>query len=396
MKYSEKPIRRPLQSVFVSQILSDATTSTVRPAVADKDCGPRRPREVGLRKAGVGTVIADGAPKLRAERYFRATELSIVPKRVTRRAPAGARQPGGNVGTNRRWQAEEIEKPPFPEGRRRLRKPEPSRECASSVAFLVVLAQLTSLQRVALTASTAQARLAPFRRAYGGHENPALELYNLDAKLASHIHAHLRIVEVVLRQHMHKALAAQYGPRWFDNATGANISKEARERVQAAYQSLNPRGNTARRTKPPAADKVVATVMLGFWVALLRTPNDVDHVGTLWTPALHGEFNALAPVGWTQRDALVVCQRLNWARNRVNHCESVVFGFPQPGQKQQGQIRYSPAHIVDDCRTLVGRFSPELEKWMRASGAIDDLISDEAAQRALAYSGSLPKRLIIG
>lgn len=79
-------------------------------------------------------------------------------------------------------------------------------------------------------------------------------------------------------------------------------------------------------------------------------------------------------------------QRLNWARNRVNHCESVVFGFPQPGQAQGIQLRHSPAGIIEDCRVLVGRFSGEVEAWMRASTAVDQLVAHPLAQQALAYS----------
>ncbi|MCB8913357.1 hypothetical protein KUG88_24875 [Rhodococcus rhodochrous] len=81
--------------------------------------------------------------------------------------------------------------------------------------------------------------------------------------------------------------------------------------------------------------------------------------------------------------------------NRVNHCESVVFGFPQPGQAQGSQLRHSPAGIIEDCRVLVGRFSGEVETWMRASTAIDQLVAHPLAQRALAYSANQSGRKIV-
>lgn len=267
-----------------------------------------------------------------------------------------------------------------------------------------MLTQLTPRQQAALTASTANVRLAPFRRTYSGHEGPATSLYLLDAKLASHIHAHLRIVEVILRQQMHVALKGSYGGRWFDSRSGANLSSEASKKVHEAYETLQPhrrrrtagsRGATTAQTPP--ADKVIATLMLGFWVALLRTPNDADHRSTLWNPALEACFNANQRSGtplWTMSMAQKTCQRLNWARNRVNHCESVVFGFPQPGQAQNGQIRYSPKSIVEECRTLVGRFDPSIEAWMRTCSVVDHLIADPAAQRALAYSAGQQGRTI--
>ncbi|MGX1770381.1 hypothetical protein ACWIE7_19125 [Dietzia sp. NPDC055343] len=256
--------------------------------------------------------------------------------------------------------------------------------------------QPTLTQQAALIAVTAGSRLKPFRRTYGGHERPAFALYLLDAQLASQIHSHLRIVEVTLRQQMHMALSDAYGDRWFDNATGAGLSQDAQKRVREAHELLRPRRQA--QSFQPSPDKMVAAMMLGFWTSLLRAPHDVDHETTLWGPALESCFNgARQPTtpAWTMTDAQKVCQRLNWARNRVNHCESVVFGFPQPGQVQGVQLRHSPASIVEDCRTLVGRFSSEVEEWMRASNTLDQIINDPAAQKALAYSASQPKRQIM-
>lgn len=263
-----------------------------------------------------------------------------------------------------------------------------------------MLEQPTPTQQAALVAVTAGSRLKPFRRACQGHEGPALELYLLDARLASHIHGHLRIVELVLRQQMHVALKAAYGDRWFDNATGAGLSQDAQKKIRDAYDTLNPprRKPGARPAPRPPADKVVAALMLGFWTALLRAPRDVDHEATLWTPALDGCFNGArqpSAAVWTMAQTQKRCQRLNWARNRVNHCESVVFGFPQPGQAQGIQLRHSPAGIIEDCRVLVGRFSGEVEAWMRASTAVDQLIAHPLAQQALAYSANQSGRKIL-
>lgn len=271
-------------------------------------------------------------------------------------------------------------------------------------SFLLVLLQPTPGQRQALAGKTAPLRLRPFRRAFGGHETPAMELYWLDAKISSHIHAQLRIVEVVLRQQMHESLKAQYGARWFDSSQ-AGLSREckgkvaeAKSRVQRAQPQGRRSGNPGQRTRPPASDTIIAELMMGFWAALLRQPGDAQHLQTLWSPALNGCFNQNRQSHqqvWQMHDALKVCQRLNWARNRVNHCESVVFGFPQPGQGQGVQIRYSPGAIVQECRALVGRFDREVEAWMRSSSAVDHLIAAPAAKQALAYSASQARRRII-
>lgn len=253
--------------------------------------------------------------------------------------------------------------------------------------------QLTAEQRIALTHATSKKRLQPYRRALGGHERDALDLYVLDANIASLLHAQLRLVETVLREQIHRALSNAYGSSWYhvrpDGTTAAGLGNTCRSMVQDAVGALRREGGGGRgKPQRLAPDKVIAELMLGFWAKTLDTPGDADHARTIWAAGVENAFNQRQhqhASAWSQDQAKKMCHRLTWARNRVNHCESVVFGFPQKGMQHQGkQLRLPPSMILESCRTLVGRFDGELEAWMRNSTDIDQLIAEPLAQAAWA------------
>ncbi|WP_242484866.1 hypothetical protein [Rhodococcus sp. MS16] len=263
-------------------------------------------------------------------------------------------------------------------------------------------------------------RLRPYLAAMNGSQRQARQLYHLDMKLSSHIHSQLRVTELVVRQQMHLALSTRYGTRWFDQRSF--ISKSVNKGVDKAYTQLlstrdyeiltkkrpapkDPRTGKPRIVRRPDPGKIVAELIFGTWVQPLPKPADSDNEKKLWRPALESCFNQTGlrmrsgavvsgtstrrPV-WSMDDAMKLMMSLNWARNRVNHCESVVFGFPQAGKftpagagEPRMQIRNSPRKVIEDCRTLVGRFDTTVEAWMRTSTTVDHLAADPLAQVAL-------------
>ena len=244
----------------------------------------------------------------------------------------------------------------------------------TTIACQVVWSQPTPAQILQIEACTSPERLRRYRAAVGGHREMAIHLYLADAALASHFHAHLRMVEVILREQFHRALASAYGPQWYITHASL-VGGNGPSMMAAAQASLG----AAKWTNP---GYVVAELMLGFWASLLQTPAGGQHQ-QLWTDALSGAFNSrtgLPP--WRRHDAMLVCKRLNWARNRVNHCESVIFGFPQKGIVQQKQLRLPPLMILEDCRRVVGRFDSDVEGWMGSSTTIADLLAQQDVQNA--------------
>lgn len=244
----------------------------------------------------------------------------------------------------------------------------------STIACGAVWSNPTADQALQLEACTSQERLRRYRAVVGGHRERALQLYLADAALASHFHAHLRMVEVILREQFHRALTTAYGSRWYISHA-ALLGGNGPSMLAAAQNSLG----QAKWRNP---GYVVAELMLGFWAGLLQTPSGGQHQ-QLWTDALGGAFNARAELPpWSRHDAMLVCKRLTWARNRVNHCESVIFGFPQKGMVQRKQLRLPPAMILADCRRVVSRFSSHLEDWMNATTTLDDALTLPDVQQA--------------
>jgi hypothetical protein len=256
--------------------------------------------------------------------------------------------------------------------------------------LLQVIPQPTLTERQAIVASLAPARLRPYRQAVaGGGDGRAVELYLLDAQIASHLHATFRAAEVVIREAVHRGLAAVYTDRWFNNHNGM-LDERSLGEIAKARTELARAGS-----RSPSPGQIVAQLMFGTWTNLFDrggTRADgtrADYADDLWLPALSNEFTQGSP---TQQQVHALTKRLNWARNRINHCESVVFGFPQPGQRTRSsqQIRRSPALLLQDTRDLVGYTDPAIQTWLTKWTDVDQLIADPLAQEAIAYTRTRP------
>ncbi len=269
-------------------------------------------------------------------------------------------------------------KPPCSDELRRLPKPKLSLAAGGICVQCTVpnvIPQPTLEEQRALIASVAKVRLRRFRSAVGGGDRAAVELYLLDAQIASHLHATVRLVEIALREHLHRALTTTYGEHWF---------RERRDLFDEAVLDQLDEALAKVGDRAPAG-KVVAQLMLGTWVALLgrggkrANGTKATYVVDLWGQAIQRSLGT-ADRPEVHRLAL----RLNWARNRINHCEPVVFGFPQPGLGDPGiQIRRSPRLILEDARQLTRWLDSDLAGWLRRWGEIDRLLAHDLVTQAL-------------
>jgi hypothetical protein len=94
----------------------------------------------------------------------------------------------------------------------------------------------------------------------------------------------------------------------------------------------------------------------------------------------------------TRAEVFELAQRVNWARNRVNHCEPVVFGFPLPGQMtaNRQRRRATPHQILDDARALATATSTPVATWLDAWSELDSLLADAQVAQALAFKDRDP------
>lgn len=166
-----------------------------------------------------------------------------------------------------------------------------------------------------ITATLTRPRLGKYYRAAQGNLRRALRLYVLNARVSAAFLCDLHYVEVALRNHFDRELAARFGPEWFlDPAFLAlcdvrshGILKKA-QKDAARYWPKNIR---------PPPGKVIAELTFGFWHTL--TDSRLEH--TLWVPCLHKAFLPRKPPKRSLFNHEL--ERLRQLRNRVAHHEPI-------------------------------------------------------------------------
>lgn len=247
-------------------------------------------------------------------------------------------------------------------------------------------------QQVSLIQSLSNARLAKFRAVFDGRDREAIELYLVDTELVSALHSVVRTVEVALRERMHSALTTAYGPRWFDTQS-SHLDRRTLTMISDAKDKLG---------RNPAPGKVVAQLMLGAWVSLLDRGGSLnqggraDYESHLWKPALEVAFSMSGTVP-PRMEIHSLAQSINWARNRINHCEPVVFGFPQRGYSGTAQVqdRHSPSRVLDDMCKLMGYIDVPLQTWLNQWDDVGDLAGSPKVSLALTYAATMPRVRIV-
>ncbi|WP_156027517.1 hypothetical protein [Mycetocola saprophilus] len=236
-----------------------------------------------------------------------------------------------------------------------------------------MIPQPTPQEQAALVRSLAPQRLRRFRAATRG-EREAIELYVLDCHIASHLHAAVRIAEVALREAIHRGMSDAFGSHWY-----IALNDQLDAHTARAFQ------DAVRNAGPSAASgKIVSQIMLGVWVSLLGTGTRkqdgtrAHYVRDVWEPGLKNSLQV------PRRHVARLTQRVNWARNRISHCEPVVFGLPMPGLGGPStQVRRSPALIFDDVKDLMSAISSRLEPWFDRWDETAALLSHPLLEKAL-------------
>ncbi|WP_136643300.1 hypothetical protein [Subtercola vilae] len=193
-------------------------------------------------------------------------------------------------------------------------------------------------------------------------------------------------LEVLMREQMHQSLTAVYGVNWYYTQR-SELDDRTRGQISKVHKYLG---------KSPSPGKVVAEMDFGTWTYLLETGGFIeegtpsarkaDYDTHLWQSAL---VNAFPNAGTaTRTDIGLLARRARWARNRMAHRESILFGFPHPGQRDAtgALIRQTPISLLEDLRTLAGYLNADIGHWLRSCVAPDALLASKAAQMALTYA----------
>lgn len=221
--------------------------------------------------------------------------------------------------------------------------------------------QLTSPQIQALASSLARTKFAPYRRVFGGDTRQAVQLFLLDCALAGAFQELLRIIELAMRESMHRELTNTYGDWWM--FTQEILDDHGRATISKAVKRAGPKASPG---------KIIAEINLGGWVAMLQQGGlithqkhqFIDYSESLWKPALCKAFSNGAPA---QVEVADVARRLRHLRNRVAHHESLIFGITQTGIQFEGlKVKQRPIKAYQDICVFAGFINPELATWLSA------------------------------
>ena len=253
-----------------------------------------------------------------------------------------------------------------------------------------MLTQLTPPQIQALTSSLARAKFAPYRRVFGGDTKQASQLFLLDCALAGAFQELLRIIELTMRESMHRELTKTYGGRWM--FTKEILNKHGQAIIAKAGRRAGPKAQPG---------KIIAEIPMGGWVAMLQQggfssdekQRFIDYSETLWDPALCKAFANGAP---EQAEVAKIGQRLRHLRNRVAHHESLVFGITQTGmQIGELKVKQRPESAYRDICTIASFMNTDLAAWLSACKDVELILEHPLMVKAQRFSENIPKYCMI-
>lgn len=253
-----------------------------------------------------------------------------------------------------------------------------------------MLTHPTPQQMQSFASVLAREKFAPYRRVFGGDTRQGTQLFLLDGALAGAFHELLRILELTMRESMHRELKRVYGESWMFNQ---EIFDENSQMTMAT---------AAKRAAPSRApEKIIAEITLGGWVALLQhggfaatdRRTRVVYRETLWRPALCRSFANGKP---KQEEVAKVAQRVRHLRNRVAHHESLAFGITQTGQRIDGlRVKQRPAGAFRDICTLAGFLNTDLAAWLSACKDVELILAHPLMVKAQRFSERISKYRLI-
>jgi len=186
-----------------------------------------------------------------------------------------------------------------------------------------------------------------------------------DGDLEAAILRDIAVVEVALRNALSRQLEAALGPQWYgDRALHRDRRLEAmRDRAEDELH---------RSGKAITSGRMTAQLTLGFWVGLLDLRSDA-----LWRQTLHQAF----PGG--RYEARQSGQRYSRAwvheqarttqvlRNRCAHHETVLNGFPLPGQLK----RLAVSDGMDAYMLLCRMIDRDLADWLQQTTSTNSILA---------------------
>lgn len=170
-----------------------------------------------------------------------------------------------------------------------------------------------TISLAAVTRGLSEARLEAYRTHPAEPLEALLGRYRWNAALSMALHPALGLLEVALRNALHRAIAGLYGTdAWYDLTSVALAPSEQKSIAQA-------KDELRKKQKPEESDRVVAELNLGFWVGLLSTKYEQQ----LWPKLLKIAFPYIPRSVRTRATVCGRFQEIRHLRNRVSHHEPI-------------------------------------------------------------------------
>ena len=203
-------------------------------------------------------------------------------------------------------------------------------------------------------------KLWPYMEAMGDRQIKAAELFLFDGRLGAAFLEPLRLVELVMRELIHRELTRHYGEYWMllpDVIDGRSL-----EKVEATL---------IRVGKGAPADRIVSDLNLGLWAGLLQkggpsaldSKKSIKHKETIWNPALSKVFCYGAP---QRKEVATTLLRISYLRNRIAHHE--------------------PISAFLELIRIAQYMSPSLAAFLASKFPILEMLEENLSKQALAYS----------
>lgn len=187
------------------------------------------------------------------------------------------------------------------------------------------------------------ARLGRYRASCGGDEARAARAYVNNMLLAEAMMPMLSVLEIALKNGIHRRLSLMYGrPDWWEAWTGDVAFQWHSREVVSAKDKLN------RRAEADTPDKIIAELAFGFWSSLFNV-----HLQTVLWKDLRLVFPRCPKA---QRQRHTISSALNQVRdlrNRIFHHEQLLW--------------LNPALIDLHAKGIevVGWLDPQLPPWLQ-------------------------------
>ena len=190
-------------------------------------------------------------------------------------------------------------------------------------------------------------RLAGYLTDSGGDTGRSLRLYAWNAALASAFLPAIGVVEVALRNAIHERLTIHFGIDWFDDAAFLAIDS-----VPFTSHIARAKRHIATGGKVITPPRIVAQLMFGFWVALLRP----TYARSVW-PILRPAF----PPYTRRRRIADALDPLVVFRNRIAHHEVI--------------YDRQPRAMYERLKVGAGLLSPRLDEWVEHHARVSQLLA---------------------